>query len=170
MQKIIQRFEQIDDEILQGDDVCCRLIPADLVEQLLPKLADDGCLKLVSGENAVSICNKHNLDGVIVGVNAGKPVKKQIDVIKKTLGKKYIGVACSANRHEAMLCSECEPDFLIFEANLTKKSEILSIVPWYNELFLIQCALDIQDLCDEYMALDTDFIIVNAKNGKNFGC
>lgn len=170
MQKIIQKFENGDDNILTNDDICCRIIPSELIEDIVPLLSRDDCLKLVCGQNAAMLCNRYGLDGVVIDIDTSKPIKKQIDIVKKDIGKKYLGVVCPPKRHEAMLCSECEPDFIIFKTNEENKNDILSVVPWYNELFLIQSALDIEEFSVEYRSLDTDFIIINSQNYKNFGC
>ena len=80
--------------------------------------------------------------------------------LTKDLKHKIIGVITRSRRHEAMLISECEPDFIIFKAFNGGKEKIQELTSWYNEMFLIQSALLPMEELD-YTAFKTDFIILD---------
>ncbi len=169
MQKIIQKFENAEDNVLSGENVCCYLI-SERTEGALARLPETDALKLAWGEGAAALCQKHNLDGAVLRIDSEKNIKKQVSAFQKEIGKKFFGLVCPPRRHEAMLCSECEPDFLVFCADGESLPALGELVPWYHELFLIQTALDVCADSGACKALDTDFIIINASQGENFGC
>jgi hypothetical protein len=59
-----------------------------------------------------------------------------------------------------MLVSECEPDFLIFRFWRDGWEANRELLKWYNELFLIQCAAQVEEDCD-FKSLPCDFVILN---------
>ena len=120
------------------------------------------------GPDALDICRKYNLDGLIKEIDVTKPVKAQLKPLREELKKKTLGVIIPARRHEAMLAGEVEPEFIAFKQ--TNSTDLDEVVSWYNDLFLIPLAL-VADIKDRINQLpEVDFVIVEAKNFENFGC
>lgn len=71
-----------------------------------------------------------------------------------------------------MLAGEAEVDFVLYSKFNENKEKSLNMISWWNEYFTIQSAIegefektDINQLNE----INTDFIVINAKNYKNLG-
>ena len=81
-------------------------------------------------------------------------------LLRENLGKgKYIGLITRNRKHESMLVSEVEPDFVVFRVWKDGFDKVKELTDWYQDFFLIQSAawvmedgVPVEDLC-------TDFII-----------
>lgn len=60
-----------------------------------------------------------------------------------------------------MLVSECEPDFVAFKVWQEGLEQTRELLQWYNELFLIQSAAQIEDNSADISAISADFIIID---------
>lgn len=164
MQKIIYRIEEENTAFLNKFDEECYVLNA--------ALSKDFCLKFIAaaakadkivlfyGENVVDICLGYGGDGVIVDLG-DKNLKEQMTALRKKLGKgKFIGLFTRNRRHESMLVSEVEPDFVIFKVWHDGFENIKELTDWYQEFFLIQSAAWlVDDDMPEADTLQTDFII-----------
>ena len=114
---------------------------------------------LFHGKQAIENVKKHGADGIICELE-DKSLKLQMENLRKTLGKNsIIGLISRNRRHEAMLISELEPDFIIFKIwkdGIEKTKELLE---WYADFFLIQSAGWIIDEDINISDLKADFII-----------
>ena len=162
MQKII-RVDEEKEEFLEDLSVDCYV--------LSDNLSSDFCLKftgvahkqekivLFYGEDAVQFCKKYDADGVIVDFGADD-LKNKMTALRKELGKdKYIGLFTRNRRHESMLVSEVEPDFVVFKVWKDGFLQVQELVNWYNEFFLIQSAVWMMDEGIDLSSLKADFVI-----------
>ena len=163
MQKIIYRIDAVIPDLLDKSDAECYILNDGLDEsycrQVIDKAARLDKIILFYGENAVDICKKYGADGVVVDLGAEK-LKEQTENLRKTLGKgKFIGLITRNRKHESMLVSEVEPDFVIFKVWKDGFENVKNLTDWYQEFFLIQSAAWLmEDGIDDKM-LKTDFII-----------
>ena len=130
-----------------------------ICRQVIDRAAVSDKIILFYGENAVDVCKKYGADGVVVDLGAEK-LKEQTENLRKTLGKgKFIGLITRNRKHESMLVSEVEPDFVIFKVWKDGFENVKNLTDWYQEFFLIQSAAWLmEDGVDDKM-LKTDFII-----------
>jgi len=162
MQKII-RVNEEKNEILNDLSADCYV--------LSDNLSDDFCSKFINmartqdkivlfyGESAVKICKKYDADGVITDFGADD-LKNKMSALKQELGKnKYIGLFTRNRRHESMLVSEVEPDFIVFKVWKDGFLQVQELVNWYNEFFLIQSAVWVMDEGVDISSLKADFVI-----------
>ena len=160
MQKIIlfitsEKFSAIDDSrfecfILQEN--LSSHFKADFVKRALQKQ------KLVL-TLSVSDCLAYGADGVLLDFSKSEKIALDYRTYKKDLKDKIIGAICRNRRHEAMLVSECEPDFVTFRAWSAGIEKVRELTSWYNEMFLIQSALLPEENID-YQSFQTDFVIL----------
>ncbi len=168
MPQIILAINNPDDEVVNSNDISCYLISDNLSEQQIKKALSFGKMVLVKGENAIDVCNKYNLDGVVKKVDTSKPIKIQLKYLREKLRKKTLGVIIPARRHEAMLVGEVEPEFIAFYSDNQLKDK--DVISWYNDLFLIPSAWIVDDNLEKANLMEVDFLIIDSKKIKNFGC
>ena len=168
MPQIILAINNPDDEVVNSNDISCYLISDNLSEQQIKKALSFGKMVLVKGENAIDVCNKYNLNGVVKKVDTSKPIKIQLKYLREKLRKKTLGVIIPARRHEAMLAGEVEPEFIAFYSDNQLKDK--DVISWYNDLFLIPSAWIVDDNLEKANLMEVDFLIIDSKKIKNFGC
>jgi len=164
MQNLIIKITQENTNLIQHSEIGCFILPDDcapsFAKEFIAVAKKNNKLVLVSGEKAVDFYQKYNPDGVILNTVKEEAPQKSIKQLKKIAPHAIIGVITRNRRHEAMLVSECEPDFVIFKFwrdGLEANTELLD---WYSEFFLIQCAAQIEEDFD-YSALNADFVIID---------
>ena len=168
MQKFIIRITEADFSLLQQKALECFILSAELPDEFAKNFVSQAQAedKLVLGEKS-DACLKFGLDGVLLDLS--KSVNITADFKKETVGlkNKFTGIICRNRRHEAMLASECEPDFIAFKAWIDGQEKIRDLTDWYNEFFLIQSALLPQDEVD-FLSFKTDFVILDDTKYKIF--
>ena len=164
MQKLIIRITQENTKLIADSNLQCFILPDSLPQSFIA----DFCAKaktaeklvLLSGEKAADLYLQKLGDGLIIDTSKDENPAKHIKEIKAKCKKSLLGVICRNRRHEAMLVSECEPDFIIFrfwKDGFAAKSELLK---WYSEFFLIQSAVQPEDEVDT-SNLSADFLILS---------
>ena len=109
--------------------------------------------------------------GAVVSLDSSQPIKKQLRPLRESLGaKKVLGAIIDPSRHEAMLASEVEPEFIAFRITTQNQDKARDIIAWYNELFLIQSAADLSRGVLDVSDLDVDFVIINSHDYNDFSC
>ena len=112
------------------------------------------------GDNALTFYQKFNPDGLILNTIQEENPRKYIEDIRAQAKKAVIGAISRNRRHEAMLVSEAEPDFIIFQVWKDGLQNNLELLDWYNEFFLIQNAawpkedVDISQIKSDFVILD----------------
>lgn len=165
MPKFIIKVSTSATQIPSSDDICCFVLPVSWSEADLSAFASADKMVLLEGDGAPALCKKLNFDGVLLNVSPDQPVKKQVLPVREAIGKKKVlGTVIVPSRHQAMLVSETEPEFVAFRFDEAQRDSALDVIRWYNELFLIQSAVDFSTQLQEFAAFDTDFVIISAQD------
>ena len=167
MQNLIVRITQENLNLINEEKIGCFI----LTETLSENFARDftamaqrkGKLVLASGEQALENYQKFKADGLVVDTIKESAPQKIVRQIKEKAPKAVLGVVTRNRRHEAMLVSECEPDFIIFKFWRDGFDANAELLKWYGELFLIQNAVWPQDGADCF-DLPADFLISDDVN------
>jgi len=161
MQKIILKITTENFTFLDNQNLQCFIFSEDLnshFKQEFRNMAKQRN-KLVLGLS-LSDCLAYGLDGMIVDLSKSEHITKDYRQLTKDLKGKIVGAICRNRRHEAMIVSECEPDFVVFRAWKDGQEKIKELSSWYNEMFLIQAALLPMENVD-YQSFETDFVILD---------
>lgn len=164
MQNFIVRITQENTNLLNRAELGCFILPTtvtpDFAANFIEQAHQNGKIVLTEGENAVAFYQCYATDGLIADTSKETNPVKYLKSIKKQAPHAVLGAITRNRRHEAMLVSECEPDFVIFKFwkdGFEKNKELLD---WYAELFLIQNAAQIEENCD-FSTLNADFFILD---------
>ena len=168
MQKFIVRLTEENQNLIENSAVECFLLdsslPAELNAKLALRLKSKNKIVLSQGTQALDLCQNLALDGVVMDLASDPHPKATIENTRKQLGKDAIIGAITRNRrHEAMIISEAEPDFLIFQAWNDGKDQVCELVQWYNELFLIQSAVLLREENIPFSDFKCDIVIISDK-------
>lgn len=164
MQKLIIRITQENTKLIADSNLQCFILPDSLPQSFIA----DFCAKaktveklvLLSGEKAADLYLQKLGDGLIIDTSKDENPAKHIKEIKAKCKKSLLGVICRNRRHEAMLVSECEPDFIIFRFWKDGFAANAELLKWYSEFFLIQSAVMPEDEVDT-SNLSADFLILS---------
>ena len=173
MPKFVVNITDISQPPLAYQGVGCFVVDSSFSPQAVQNFASQAAdsLVLIKGEHAVERCLELGLDGVLLDLSNDASPVKSLQASQKSLGKgKICGVISRNRRHEAMLLSECEPDFLCFKIWSAGEAGLKELVSWYNELFLIQSAVFVCDDKADFNGYSADNIILDDKIYKNFCC
>lgn len=162
MQNFIIKITKTDDSLLDDNDIQCFILSSKLDSEFIGSFAQKAknLDKLVLTDN-VDTCLKHNLDGIILDLSKSENIAVDYKQQTGRLKKKFIGVICRNRRHEAMIASECEPDFIIFKAWRDGIEKVKELTDWYVEFFLIQSAIMAAEDGVDTSLFKTDFVIVS---------
>jgi len=168
MPKIILKINKNDDNIFKNNDICCYIVDSRLESAKIKQVTATEKMVLVMGKDAESCYKKYNLDGVVVEIDPKLPVKKQLKPWREMLARKTLGAIIPPRRHEAMLASETEPEFVAF--NTENPEEASELIDWYNELFLLPLAVWVKQKNIDITKINCDFVIIDAEKFENSGC
>ncbi len=164
MQNFIVRITQENFKLLDNAEIGCFILPdttsAEFTAAFITKAHAADKLVLCDGDKALDFYLQYNPDGLILNTVKEANPAKMIKEVQKKAKRAVLGVVTRNRRHEAMIVSECEPDFVIFKFwkdGLAANKELLD---WYAELFLIQNAAQIEEDFD-FSSLNADFIILD---------
>lgn len=164
MQNFIIRITQENTQLLTDEKIGCFILSDTCDEKFAKKFIKEAKtsnkLVLIAGQNAVQIYKDYEADGIIADTAKETEPQKIVKQLKKQAPRAIIGVITRNRRHEAMLVSEAEPDFVIFRFWKDGFADNAELLKWYNDLFLIQNAAQIEEDCD-YKQLPADFIILS---------
>lgn len=162
MQKFIIRIEKETAPSHLKDAECYALNTAlsdEYCHQFIQNASSAEKIVLFYGDNAITKAKQFEADGVIVELDA-EEAKEKLPQIRKQLGKNsFIGLFSRTKRHESMLISEAEPDFIIFKIWKDGFENSKELTDWYNDFFLIQSASWLMEEDIDTSSLNTDFII-----------
>ena len=162
MQEII-KIDTPNNAYLSNLDKECYILSSNLDDSyctsIINKALNEKKIILFYGDDAVNKAQKLKASGVVVRLKDDK-LKPQMESLKKELGKNsIIGLFSRNRRHEAMLTSELEPDFIIFKVWKEGLDKTLELLSWYNDFFLIQSCAWLEDDDIDLSLINTDFII-----------
>ena len=164
MQNLIIKITQENTNLIADSKLQCFILPDSLSQSFIvdfcAKAKTVGKLVLISGENAADLYLQKLGDGLIIDTSKDENPAKKIKEIKAKCKKAILGVICRNRRHEAMLVSECEPDFVIFRFWKDGFAANAELLKWYGEFFLIQSAVQPEDEVD-ISGLPSDFVILS---------
>ncbi len=168
MPQIILNITSDSDKIYNSSDIACYIIADSLSSTKIKEAVSTNKMVLVAGEDSLQVCKQYGLDGIIKILDEKKPVKTQLKPLREALKNKTLGVVTPVRRHEAMLVGEVEPDFIVFEKEVSVRNP--DVIGWYNDLFLIPLVLSGCDKEDQSLHENVDFVIIDSKKFENFGC
>ena len=161
MQKFILHITTQNFDFIKDNRFECFILAHDLSldfkQKFVQKVKEAG--KTVLGESAQD-CLTYALDGVLIDLTKSDHIAQDYTSATQGLKGKFIGVISRNRRHEAMLISECEPDFIVFKVWTDGKEKLQDLTAWYAELFLIQSAIMPMESLD-YRQFTSDFVILD---------
>lgn len=163
MQKIIRVDEKKDFDLLAAQADCFVLaseLEKEYCLQFIKQAQKLDKIVLFYGEKAVECCVNYDADGVVLDFGADE-VQEKTAILRKKLGKgKFVGLFTRNRKHESMLVSEAEPDFVVFKVWKDGFDKVKELTDWYNDFFLIQSAAWLMDEDVDVISLRTDFVII----------
>lgn len=164
MQKIIVKVNEVCPALLVGKlkEQCYVVnteIDEDYCRRLAEKTAAEDKLMLLYGENAVERVQTFGADGVVLDLGA-EGLKEKMVAVRRALGKDgVVGLFTRNRRHESMIVSEAEPDFVVFRVWKDGFESVKELTDWYNDFFIIQSVAWIMEEGVPVEELRTDFVI-----------
>ena len=163
MQKFIVRVESEEKRFSDKMEGECYALNAALDEEycreFVEKAAAESRIVLFYGEGAVKTAVHLGADGVILDLGV-EGLKEKMAAVRKELGKSgVVGLFTRNRRHESMIVSEAEPDFVVFKVWKDGFESVRELTDWYNDFFLIQSAAWITEDGVPSEELRTDFVI-----------
>ena len=163
MQKFIVRVESEEKRFSDKMEGECYALNAALDEEycreFVEKAAAESRIVLFYGEGAVKTAAHLGADGVILDLGV-EGLKEKMAAVRKELGKSgVVGLFTRNRRHESMIVSEAEPDFVVFKVWKAGFESVRELTDWYNDFFLIQSAAWIMEDGVPSEELRTDFVI-----------
>ena len=173
MPKFILHISAVSPLSLADSDVECFLLetslPEEFITQFAARAAGQDKIVLLNGEKSAALSARLKLDGAVVDVSSSENPVRDFERQRQLCAKDaVIGVISRNRRHEAMLLSECEPDFVIFKIWSAGEEGTRQLVKWYNDLFLIQSAVFCQEDSVNIEGYETDIVILNENLYKIF--
>ncbi len=167
MQKNIIRIETADMQILENLTEECYVLSTALDEvfcrAFVEKAGVEERIVLFYGKEAIAVAKKYGADGVVLDLGA-ENLKEKMTAVYKELGKgKFVGLFTRNRRHESMLVSEVEPDFVVFRVWKDGFEQVKDLTDWYADFFLIQSAAWVMEDGVPFEELRTDFVIQRIK-------
>ena len=163
MPKFMLKIGPNDQNLINNEDICCYIADEKSAKAVLAQAISSD--KLVLGTNK-EFMQQFGLDGLLLTTEVDEKFAKSIKPLQKELKGKFLGVNCAPTRHEAMLASEAEPDFVCFLLEKENQEQGKAVIKWYSELFLIQQAIPYFEKIDEEILKIADFVILNASEYK----
>ena len=161
MQKFVVNLTNKDKTLIQNSKLECFIIDTAQAKtaELVDSIKAQHKIVLLEGEKACELCQEYNADGVLIDLSKSEHCAKDVNFARKQIGDKVLGVISRNRRHEAMLISECEPDFVAFKVWNQGIEQVKELVSWYTEMFLIQSAALLTEPLDNIEQLDCDIVI-----------
>lgn len=171
MSRFILKINQISDPLPEDEAIVCYAADASLADDFLTGLNNRDKMLLLFGPEAADRCKQLQADGVLFEPDPKLPLKVQVKKVRANIGERAVlGLIIPPRRHEAMLAAETEPAFVAFKYPAEDASRAEATVKWYNELFLIQSALDLESDVKINPLPEADFIIINSSAYADFSC
>lgn len=141
-------------------------LPEDSLGRMVRKIEAAGKIALLEGEDAAALAVKLGADGIVADLSASTAIKKEMAALRRQLGRRFLGVICRSRRHEAMIVSENEPDFVVFRIWNEGAEKTKTLADWYAEFFLLQTAVEPMDGSVDFSAWPADMVILSPEDYK----
>ena len=166
MHKFIVSLTSEDIALTANPELECFIVNARTAQiaEIISAAKKQNKIILIGGDNAYEVCKKYDADGVLVDLSKSEHCAKDANYARRQIGEKVLGVISRNRRHEAMLISECEPDFVAFKAWQQGIEQTQELVAWYNEMFLIQSAVVLEETIADSQSFECDIIILSAQD------
>lgn len=173
MPNFILNIRSAEDELFLSDSsLQCYLLNSEIeqaaLQRLCEKLLNAGKIVLLSGVRALEQYAPLKADGVLLDLSASADVKKDMSSARRLMKGGILGVISRNRRHEAMIASENEPDFIVFKIWKDGSAQTLELSKWYNEFFLLQQAVMPQDGRADFEQYPSDMVILTPQDYKIF--
>lgn len=169
---ILNITSQNDDLMLSNPDIQCYILSSDIehtsLQKLVHQISNAEKISLLYGEKSVDIAPLLSADGVLIDLSKSENIKKDIKNIRHQLPQGILGTICRNRRHEAMIISENEPDFIVFKIGGDGTDKTLELAKWYNDFFLLQMAVFPQDAEADFTQYPCDIVILTPERYKIF--
>ncbi len=166
MQKLIIKIAPEHEYLITDEKLQCFVIDSgeneEFITRFIASAHQAGKLILICGDNATESYQKFAADGFVLDLSKEEKPQKIVKSVKKQFPQAVIGIISRNRRHEAMLISECEPDFVVFKVWQEGFAQNKELLAWYNELFLIQSAAWVEEMFAECYSAPTDFLILSS--------
>lgn len=163
MQKFILYISNENLDLINNHLAECFILSKDLSPDFKQKFAQKAkdLHKIILGQSTEE-CLTYALDGVLIDLSKSEDIAQDYAASVKDLKGKIVGVISRNRRHEAMLISECEPDFIVFRIWKDGQENLQALTSWYAELFLIRSAVMPMESLN-YQNFASDFVILDDK-------
>ena len=141
-------------------------LPEDCLGRIIRKIEAAGKIALLEGEDAAALAVKLGADGIVADLSASTAIKKEMAALRRQLGRRFLGVICRSRRHEAMIVSENEPDFVVFRIWSEGAEKTKALADWYAEFFLLQTAVEPMDGSVNFSAWHADMVSLSPEEYK----
>lgn len=158
------------ENLLSDDNVGCFIIdsslPKSYIDSFISQATANEKIVLLSGKSAAVLCNAVEADGIVADLSSSDAIKKDMAFLRSQIGSRFLGVICRNRRHEAMVVSENDPDFVIFKIWHDGVENTLELAKWYTEFFLIQMAVQPEDEEVDFNVFPGDMVILSPESYK----
>ncbi len=163
MNKFIVKVNQENFDSLSFPNIECFALDSSLSKSFIKSFKEKAKdhIVLAYGEEASLLCKELELDGIIADLSKEEKISAKIKEIQKQIGDKILGAVSRSRRHEAMIVSESEPDFVIFKAYKDGAEKVQELTSWYNEFFLIQSAISLEEDNINFSDFIADIVIIS---------
>lgn len=167
---ILKITDESPSSYINEKNVECFVFSAALSENYLQAQVEQakaaGKIILFEGEGAAPLAVKLAADGIVADLSASTSIKKDMAALRRELGGLFLGVVCRCRRHEAMVVSENEPDFIIFRIWGDGADKTRELIEWYTEFFLLQMAVEPMDKSADFCSYPADMVILSPEDYK----
>ncbi len=166
MPKFILKISSADEENdINTENVECFIydagLPADYLSRQIDRAREKDKIILFEGDNAAALAVKLGADGIVADLSQSQNIKKEMAALRAKIGSRFLGVICRNRRHEAMIVSENEPDFVIFRIWGEGAEKTKELAAWYEEFFLLQMAVEPMDDETDFSSFPADMVILS---------
>ena len=174
MPKFILYITEPDDSLLKNTEAECFLLDSSLPEDFCRRFVQEAQaqdkLVLAYGDQAEKLCCQYHFDGILLDLSKNENPATEAKKLREKHKNRILGFISRNRRHEAMILSETEPDFLAFRLWQQGADSVKELVNWYNELFLIQSAVFVEEQDIDLTKLEADNLIIKSSWYKDFSC
>lgn len=157
---------------LSDSSVQCYMLNSEIepkdLQKICKSLLKAEKIVLLSGKRALDLYETLKADGVVLDLSASSNIKADMAAARRVMNGGILGVIGRNRRHEAMIVSENEPDFIVFKIWRDGAEQTRGLSEWYGEFFLLQQAVMPQDNGADWKQYPADIVILTPREYKIF--